>query len=386
MHKPFVGAVVAASLTLAASPLAARSQVAPAPSRQVPVVSGAAAETGEAVTVSGARAAQVGMRVASTGTGVKRLRVVYPRRAVAQSRMTITGTAPAGRRGRAVALFVKADSAWKRAAGVKADARGRFRLAAKVPSGAGRTTWKVTARRFGAKREQSVTFTVRVTARRVGTPDPTTAPPTSAPLGSPTAWTYITAGTSMRWDPCDDITWHYSPDQQAYPGAERDIARAIAMIGTQTGFTFTRTDQKNKALLTLGWATPAQEPMLRGSTLGVGGPSYQMIDSRRNPGTDAVIVSGEVTFDATETGRAGFLDASGWSWGQVFLHEVMHTMGLGHAREQVQVMYSMASTKNQRFGAGDLTGLTTVGAEKGCIDWAMDVNPRSRLRTALVAE
>lgn len=322
-------------------------------------------------------------RVLQAAKAGPRLRVSAPRRISAGSRLTIRGTAPTARRGRVVVLSLKRAGSWKHVATVRTTHSGAFVFKAKGAAKAGRSQWRVTARRFGRYRSETARFTVTVTARKPGGQDAPTPEPTAG--GSASDWTYITAGTSMRWDPCEAITWWYSPDRQAYPGAEQDLTRAIGMLAAQTGYTFTRVDKQGDALLTLKWATPSQEPMLKGSTIGVGGPSYQSIDPDRNHGTKAAIVSGEVTFDATETGRPGFADAAGWTWGQVFLHEVMHAMGLGHASQQVQVMYPMASTTNQHFAAGDLTGLTAVGAEKGCIDWAMNTNP-SRLRTALVAE
>jgi hypothetical protein len=374
MPKPFTGALTAACVVMVTLPLAATH------------VGGGAARTGTdgdraAVAASSATTSVPQRASASVLTAGNRLRVTFPRRAVTRSRISIRGTAPAGRRGRPVVLFRKDAGAFKRVASTKADARGRFTLSASAPRTVGRSTWKVEARRFGSRRAQSVTFRVTVTARRTEQNEN----PTGSPTGTANDWTYISANKSMRWDPCTAITWHYASERQAYPGAERDLIQALAMLSAKSGHTFTRVADESAAALTIRWATPAQEPMLAGSTVGVGGPSYQSISPDRNGGTEAVIVGGTVTFDATESARPGFADAAGWTWGQVFLHEVMHAMGLGHAREQVQVMYPMASTRNQHFGAGDLSGLAAVGATKGCIDTGYAVTA-ARVRTAVVAE
>ncbi len=74
---------------------------------------------------------------------------------------------------------------------------------------------------------------------------------------------------------------------------------------------------------------------------------------------------GYLTLDNTEVLPAGY-ERSGW--GQVLLHEILHALGLGHADERVQIMYGTATPSNLRFGAGDLTGMTKVGAEAGCLD------------------
>lgn len=385
MPKPLVGclctaALLAATLTHAPSSSPATVAAPSASEAAAETATGAAPRAGASSTTRTVLAAQE----AKSGT---RIRLRAPRRVRSGARFTVRGHAPVSRRSRIVVLSTKRTDRWNTVARVRTSRDGAFTLKAKAAAKVGRTTWRVTVRPSGRYRAQSVRFTIAVTDRTPGTPDPTADPTTNTATaaGMPTDWTYISDNTSMRWDPCAPITWHYATERQAYPGAAQDVSRAIAMLAAQTGHTFTRVEDRSKALLTIRWATPAQEPMLKGGTVGVGGPSYQSIDPRRNQGTKAAIVHGEVTFDATETGRPGFTDSSGWTWGQVYIHEVMHSLGLGHARGQVQVMYPMASTTNQRFGAGDLTGLTAVGAEKGCIDWARDT-ARARVRTALVAK
>lgn len=309
-----------------------------------------------------------------------RLRVRFPKRAVVGTRIAVKGKVPAARTGRPVVLFAKRAGTFRRISAVKADARGRFQFKVRVQRPTGRIAWRVTARRFAHTAPQNVTFRMVVVAPKGGSTSPT---PVAA--GSPRDWTFISEDKSMRWDACTPITWHYAPMRQAYPGAEQDMVRAIRMLADQTGLTFTRSTAQTEAALTISWATPAQEPQLAGSTIGLGGPGYISIDPARNGGTEAQIVTGEVTFDATAEGRPGFTDPDGWAWGQVFLHEVMHALGLGHARGQAQVMFPMASNHNQRFGAGDLGGLAVVGAQKGCIDTSQSLQPLL-MRSAVISD
>lgn len=367
MPKPLVGSLGAVAL-LAATLLHA-------PAHTPAGVAEAEASTSTPTqTLLAAQAATLGTR----------LRLTAPRRIAAGTRLAVRGTAPTSGRGRVVVLSVKRAGAWKQADKARTNRNGAFTLKAKAGTQTGRSQWRVAAPRSGRLRPLTTRFAVTITARKPGGQNPTE--PTPAAVGSPSDWTYISAGKSMRWDSCTPITWHYAPTRQPYGSAQADVMRAVEMLAARTGHTFTRVSEKSAASLTIEWATPQQEPMLRGSTVGVGGPSYQSIDPARNHGTQALIVSGSVTLDATEGVRPGFNDANGWTWGQVMLHEIMHALGLGHARGEKQVMYPMASTQNQSFGAGDLTGLRMVGSEKGCIDTGMTRQSAARIHTALVAE
>ena len=113
--------------------------------------------------------------------------------------------------------------------------------------------------------------------------------------------------------------------------------------------------------MVVGWADAGELGKLSGNVVGVGGGRGWTIT-----GADVAyrMERGYLTLDNGHVLPGGF-DRSGW--GQVILHEILHAVGLGHAGEQVQLMYETAHAGNITFGAGDITGMKKVGAPSGCL-------------------
>ena len=62
-------------------------------------------------------------------------------------------------------------------------------------------------------------------------------------------------------------------------------------------------------------------------------------------------------------------DANGRAWwGQLFTHQLGHTVGLDHVGPDNQMMNAFVSDKNPRLGNGDLAGMSKKGARNGCWD------------------
>jgi hypothetical protein len=112
----------------------------------------------------------------------------------------------------------------------------------------------------------------------------------------------------------------------------------------------------------VSWTSAAVEPLLAGGTLGYGGStSYWRGD------TDEAYVSGEVVFDTEQLAlQPGF--GAGLTRGNLVLHELGHVVGLDHVADRSQLMHaSIHQGSPNGYAAGDLTGLSQLGARQGCL-------------------
>jgi hypothetical protein len=184
------------------------------------------------------------------------------------------------------------------------------------------------------------------------------------------------AGAPARWDPCSPIDYvvNYS---YAPPGAQADIAQAIARVSAATGMTFvfrggsSETPMRERAAyqpaaypkawapLLIAWSPPAgtdllDDPKAEAVTVpiavtgGAGGGS---------------LVSAEVVINTDRQLPLGF--GPGPSEGEVLMHELGHVVGLGHVASTSEAMYPSVRGI-AAYGAGDLAGLAAVGRPAGC--------------------
>lgn len=234
----------------------------------------------------------------------------------------------------------------------------------------------------GYPRAQSVTLRARAVTggvRRDSAPVRVRVVPAASPttglggLGDPTDFTRIN-GPGWRWDPCQPISWRYNA-ARGYPRALAHLQEAFARIGRHTGLRFqylgttghvpfAGQDTPSGADVFVSWASPAQSRYLKGGVVGVATPSG------RGTGNGAgEFLTGSVLLDSSQTDdlATGFATRGGPTWGQVMVHELLHVMGLGHARAGVQLMAPYLTEQNHRFGAGDLAGMKAIGIEQGCI-------------------
>lgn len=303
------------------------------------------------------------------------LAVTSPSSVATDQVFAIRGVAKVTRkvRTRPTRIAVRRGGRWRTLSSDWTNRRGRFGVRTSA-SRAGTKVFKVTLRRHRGLPAASRTVEVEV----VAPPGPATGeapaePSGSTPLGSPTDWSYI-AGDAGRWDPCAVIEWSYDDSNGGYAGALADAQQAFDRIADRTGLTFgfvgtvDATPFVDPAPTTsdfhLGWSAEAEYAGLAGGVVGMGGPrGYQMTD-------DPVFYHwrrGALVLDREHTLRQGF-DVSGTpTWGQVMVHEILHALGLGHAAGAEQLMYGRVSSVNHLFGAGDLTGMTKIGAEQGCL-------------------
>ena len=181
------------------------------------------------------------------------------------------------------------------------------------------------------------------------------------PKGRSSDWKWISR-QGARWDPCETIAYQVNP-AGGFAQATADIGAVLRKVGQVTGFRFEyagttigkvrRRDPGThppEADLLLDWQSPREDPDLAGRVAGVGGHWVQ--NGRRFDGYVVLDNSQPLT-------RA--------SWRQTLTHEIGHVLGLGHAASPEQVMYGGAAPATPRWGAGDLAGLSRLGAARGCL-------------------
>ncbi len=198
-----------------------------------------------------------------------------------------------------------------------------------------------------------------------------------APAAAGWGPTYVDEqGRPARWDPCRPIS--YVVQAGWIPDAGRgDLAEALRRLGAASGLEFVDEGDTDElpslarsayqpdrygdrwAPLLLGWVPPGATDLGLGS--GVQGMSLSVaVPGRAGPS----LVSGQVVLDAANRLAPGF--GPGTTDGEVLLHELAHAVGLGHVLDATQVMYPRTTNSESEFGAGDRTGLATLGAPAGC--------------------
>ena len=194
-----------------------------------------------------------------------------------------------------------------------------------------------------------------------------------------------------RWNPCQKaITFAVNPalagtSAIARASALLDVQRAFAAVHAATGMTFryvgtttyiptgrTWTNATNRggepAEIVVAWVD-ARHPssLLVPGAAGVGGFAMRA----RWPGAGAwigYVGRGYVVLDASQNRyfKAGF--GAGVTRGELLLHEIGHTMGLGHTSLASQIMYPILQPRSvAKYGGYDLLGLKRLGRAAGCI-------------------
>ena len=190
-------------------------------------------------------------------------------------------------------------------------------------------------------------------------------------------------GRAMRFDACRPQRYVINP-AGAPAGAVEEVHEGFRRLGAITGIRFQSAGTTTETHLPVGgsqrrrsyqperygtgqwapilvsWTTEAQEPLLRGMTLGYGGATSYWLSS-----TDQAYVTGEVVFDRDLRVLApGY--GPGLTRGNLVLHELAHVLGLDHVADRRQVMNpSLNAQTPDGFGPGDRAGLAHVGASAG---------------------
>jgi hypothetical protein len=187
-------------------------------------------------------------------------------------------------------------------------------------------------------------------------------------------------GSVTRWNPCDGSIHVRVNAGLGGAGAVTDTQNALAALNRATGLHFvydgtttfvptTSNSGSQPAQLVIAWAPPGtgagHSDYYEAGAIGEGG--WRSSGTSTNGGASWAwkIVQGFVVVDPGSRLPGGF--GSGATRGALLLHELGHVVGLGHTGDASQVMYPVLSSRSYgSYGAGDATGLRTVGASKGC--------------------
>jgi hypothetical protein len=284
----------------------------------------------------------------------------------------------------------KVSGRWRVIARKKSTRVGAFTFMVKAGSVARTRTFRVQAGRFNGLRAVATrALIVRVVKAPSVPPRPPVVPETPTgfdtpePLpagyvgvGAATDWTYLFPGGS-RWNPCRTIRWAYNPAAQGYD-ALPDVKRAFARLSGISGLRFKYVgattwrfagDIQDPAFpasqydIGVGWSDDLALPRLAGNVVGIGGGLGY---GAQTPGADVTyrMTRGYLILDNGHVLSPGYTQLG---WGAVMMHEILHSLGLGHAQEPVQLMYGTMTEQNISPGAGDITGMKKVGAASGCL-------------------
>lgn len=182
----------------------------------------------------------------------------------------------------------------------------------------------------------------------------------------------LPGGVPVTYDPCRPV--HYVVNPAAMPPAGIALVQeAVRMLSQATGLVFVADGLTDEPLspqrksvdvprygnrwspVLVGWSDAAAYPELAGDVAGVGGSTMV---TPRGPAS-ARLVSGQVALDADLFHR---LDQRGAVEQEraIVLHELAHVVGLDHVSSPTELMYPRTS-KQARFGPGDLEGLAMLG-------------------------
>lgn len=282
-------------------------------------------------------------------------------------RVTATGTVVPDTDQRTVLLQRAVPGGWATVSSTVAPAGGSYSL--RVPSSY-----------FGV-------FTFRVVAEPSDTAEAATSEshplaviPSYKPAGRARSHAFFTRPVA-RWDPCRRIDYRVNA-RRATKGALKDVRGAVTRIRRATGLRFhyagktrhvptgSSADRFPRGTeMVIAWARPAASNMLgAGSTAaGVGGPAYSS-GYEDGAGKAAYrILQGSVVLNARLNSRIPRGFGRGQTRGELLMHEIGHALGLAHTQDSRQIMYPTLQRARARFGAGDLAGLSRVGAQQGCL-------------------
>ncbi len=180
-------------------------------------------------------------------------------------------------------------------------------------------------------------------------------------------------GSPVTFSPCRPIHFVIRPDN-APPNGEELILQAVREVSNRTGLHFIYDGETDEdplaqrdgyqpkrygdrwAPVLFAWTNPKETPQMGGDEVGEA-TAYQLV---KENGFGSY-VTGQITIDVSglqelqQNYGKDILEA-------VLLHEMGHLVGLGHTSSQDNLMYHETRVGLTKYGQGDITGLSKVGA------------------------
>ena len=179
-------------------------------------------------------------------------------------------------------------------------------------------------------------------------------------------------GRPAHWNRCSPVRYRVNT-AGAPSGSLAEVQTALGKVSAATGLRFSyagstsvvpftdsawanATPAAQSGDLYIAWSDEAHVSYLAGSVAGVGGPIYRS-DGSREP----QIIRGGVTLDRATRVARGF--GAGVRSGTLLMHELGHTMNLGHVEDPTEVMYgTVNSASHGDYQAGDVAGMRALAA------------------------
>ncbi|MFC7359459.1 hypothetical protein [Nocardioides astragali] len=269
-----------------------------------------------------------------------------------------------GKQRRTVVLEQKIASGWRKVDKVRSSRSGAYAIT--VP-----TTW------FYSSKLRTRVVRTRKLRGDTSRAHRMSVIPAYTPLGSPESWAELSR-YGDRFDPCRTITYGIN-SSRATPDAATaaaSIHNTIALVAQATGvrfkfvgetpaMPFDKLFERSDPKLVFGFTTDPETKLDLGPAVAARGGSDRTRWARNARGQRILqTIHGGVLYDLTDTATM-----TATQFQQLTLHEVGHVMGLGHVAATDQYMTAGPELYDLplSYQAGDLTGLSKVGLQAGCI-------------------
>jgi hypothetical protein len=188
--------------------------------------------------------------------------------------------------------------------------------------------------------------------------------------------TNVYSGWVQRWNPCTPI--HYTVNATGAPAGELTrVFSAVASVSQATGLHFVYDGPTSYVPEAGDWNQPSSLVIAFANHNGMaGGSTYLSGANQLGEGgfqSTYVTTNGRISNYKITKGYA-VIDATAYGWSttkvrnDTLLHELGHAVGLNHAHYTSEIMYPVINQNSpDGYTAGDLAGLSKVGATNGCL-------------------